>query len=71
MTLSVYLTMTHPAERQWKALPVAGIRLDAEASEHSSFYLDIYAKAAEYLIDPVVTVSGYSIRVGYIYRGAI
>ena len=58
-------------EMDWKALPVFGLRLEWDIDGSSSIFADGYVKWAEYLMDPVAMISGYGIRLGYIYRGDI
>ena len=66
-----YLTMDHKAEREWKALPVIGTTLSWRIGGHSTIYADAYFKMAEYLMDPKTRVSGWAVRLGYVYRGRI
>ena len=66
-----YLTMDHIAEREFKALPVIGATLSWRIGGHSTIYADAYLKMAEYLMDPTTMISGWAVRVGYIYRGRI
>lgn len=69
--LTGYFTMDHQAEREFKALPVIGANLSWRIGGHSMIYADAYIKMAEYLIDPTAMISGWAVRVGYIYRGRI
>lgn len=69
--LTGYLSMYHPNEREWKPVPVAGIRMEGRMTENHSIFIDAYARVTEILIDPVITVDALSIRAGYIYRGGI
>ncbi len=69
--LTAYLTMDHRAEREFKALPVLGATFSWRIGGHSTIYADAYMKMAEYLMDPTTIISGWAVRVGYIYRGRI
>ena len=69
--LTGYLTMDHIAEREFKALPVIGANISWRIGSHSTIYADAYVKMAEYLMDPDVMISGWAVRIGYVYRGRI
>lgn len=70
-SITLYFTMQDEWERDWKALPVFGLRLLWDIDGSSSIFADGYIKWAEYLMDPVAMISGYGVRLGYIYRGAL
>ncbi len=71
VSITLYFSMLEEWERDWKALPVFGLRLEWDIDGSSSIFADGYVKWAEYLMDPVAMISGYGIRLGYIYRGDI
>ena len=70
-SITLYFTMQDEWERDWKALPVFGLRLSWDIDGSSIIFADGYIKWAEYLMDPVAMISGYGVRLGYIYRGDI
>lgn len=70
-SITLYFTMAEEWERDWKALPVFGLRLGWDIDGNSSVFADGYIKWAEYLMDPVAMISGYGLRLGYSYRGMI
>ena len=70
-SITLYFTMADEWERDWKALPVFGLRLGWDIDGNSSVFADGYIKWAEYLMDPVAMISGYGMRLGYSYRGMI
>lgn len=71
MVSTLYMTMMHPEERSWKALVTGGFLLEGFVSERSSIFFDAYIKTAEYLVDPMIMVSGYGLRIGYRFRGTL
>ena len=71
VSIELYFTMLDDWERDWKALPVFGLRLLWDIDGASSVFADGYIKWAEYLMDPVAMISGYGIRLGFIFRGDV
>jgi hypothetical protein len=59
-----YLNLSDPYEREWKALPTVGLKVEYTALEYSNIFVDVFVKFAEYMTDPVTLVMGYGCRIG-------
>lgn len=66
-----YITTHHKDEREWKSVPVFGIRFESNIDENNIIFAEAYSRAVEILMDPVMTFDTVSVRAGYIYRGNI
>ena len=66
----LYAALFHPEERDFHYTPVAGGRVVVHAGAISILF-EGYAKAAEYIVDPWLTLNAYAFRVGCLYKGAI
>lgn len=71
METYLYMSMSHPDERSWKAIPVVGAYTIGHIDEHNMLVFEGYMKMAEYWVDPITLITGFSFRIGYAYRGAL
>lgn len=66
----LYAALFHPEERDFHYTPVAGGRVEVKLGDMRLIF-EGYAKAAEYIIDPWLTLNAYAFRLGCSYRGSL